>query len=1023
METWTYSRGDIPIIKMADKSPEHVPGHVMKVSSPVTVTAPTPTSFIPPRVLSEEEAKQLDEECFERFIKLTAKYISDGMGVVPGTLLVTPNAIMFDPNANDPLVMENGPENYGVIVVMESIQSAALYHDPAAMTYCKLSNLERNSSPKPAVYHGETKSCAQSASEEMTFSSKTVTGGSSVLDSLQGVTTKNSISGLSPFFEHSEKIIQDKDHQNVSRLSSFFSGTSESSAHGINDNSAMVSSPDIRERNKIEIYDKGPVMDTMTDKAVDKKRFLKIANWEEDKTTDNTGDSSCVNLMPIPDSEQISSLGIFQDTGDVSENVTLMHGSGSLTPICDTVVKQFGSDEDYSLLLEKTKQLPDTTFVTPASVTSTSFSLNEVQINNVSPCISVSSTTILQEEEAEEKSCTHFDDKPASSLLRSDKSPSMDGILRVDTAESIKPADGQADLQDFSKHLMTMIYEPAREQTGLDSVREIDSKLVLIEGEGIEATVSSCKNKQGQCVDKGLGDGVNASNVQQSKGEYEAGDRRHPVETDTTDELSCKADAVDRQKIEEKRIGNIVYVPFEKKQEGEMIFHSHYSGLLPTAPFNSLITVDSEADLNTRDLVEDSATSSGGSKPRTSSGSFSPLRSSAQHISSFVNYATGLFRSTNEDRTHVKDVTDSTPSSSEKTISSENEHLKQKQSNLQPDKAKQAHSIDVENAIKADERPNLFQPIEKLIPRPAVSDTQPPLYLHLHVGQDQEHRNVTTSVPWETYRKSSPKPDYWFSVPRAKADNLYAFFVQWRPEIYGDSDDFDPEEQGFVVVQEPDIPLESVDENLQVVEEHFGGTKTSFKKDWEIVSWKEALRRQSVDTEPSIMPELNDESSILNAKQIYELSESLPPRTIGYKWSLIYSTAKHGFSLNRLYREMAHLDSPVLLVVMDTAGYIFGAFINTPLKVSDHFYGTGECCLWAFRNELKMYRWTGQNTFFIKGNFDSISIGASEGKFGLWLDGDLYHGRSHRCSTFDNEVLSSSEDFLLKGLEAWSFGD
>lgn len=45
------------------------------------------------------------------------------------------------------------------------------------------------------------------------------------------------------------------------------------------------------------------------------------------------------------------------------------------------------------------------------------------------------------------------------------------------------------------------------------------------------------------------------------------------------------------------------------------------------------------------------------------------------------------------------------------------------------------------------------------------------------------------------------------------------------------------------------------------------------------------------------------------------------------------------------------------------------------------------------------------------------------GKFGLWLDGDLYHGRSHRCSTFDNEVLSSSEDFLLKGLEAWSFGD
>lgn len=42
--------------------------------------------------------------------------------------------------------------------------------------------------------------------------------------------------------------------------------------------------------------------------------------------------------------------------------------------------------------------------------------------------------------------------------------------------------------------------------------------------------------------------------------------------------------------------------------------------------------------------------------------------------------------------------------------------------------------------------------------------------------------------------------------------------------------------------------------------------------------------------------------------------------------------------------------------------------------------------------------------------------------FGIWLDGDLFHGRSHKCKTFGNEgPLSSTEDFVVKTLEAWGF--
>lgn len=54
-------------------------------------------------------------------------------GVVSGVLLVTPNAVMFDPNVMDTLVMEHGSESYAVIAPMEFVVNAAIYHDIAHM--------------------------------------------------------------------------------------------------------------------------------------------------------------------------------------------------------------------------------------------------------------------------------------------------------------------------------------------------------------------------------------------------------------------------------------------------------------------------------------------------------------------------------------------------------------------------------------------------------------------------------------------------------------------------------------------------------------------------------------------------------------------------------------------------------------------------------------------------------------------------------------------------------------------------
>lgn len=54
-------------------------------------------------------------------------------GVVGGVLIVTPNNIMFDPHKSDPLVIEHGCEEYGLICPMEEVMSVALYDDVSRM--------------------------------------------------------------------------------------------------------------------------------------------------------------------------------------------------------------------------------------------------------------------------------------------------------------------------------------------------------------------------------------------------------------------------------------------------------------------------------------------------------------------------------------------------------------------------------------------------------------------------------------------------------------------------------------------------------------------------------------------------------------------------------------------------------------------------------------------------------------------------------------------------------------------------
>ncbi|XP_077703070.1 oxidation resistance protein 1 isoform X4 [Canis aureus] len=289
-------------------------------------------------------------------------------------------------------------------------------------------------------------------------------------------------------------------------------------------------------------------------------------------------------------------------------------------------------------------------------------------------------------------------------------------------------------------------------------------------------------------------------------------------------------------------------------------------------------------------------------------------------------------------------------------------------------------------------------------------------FLCLRVGKPMRKTFVSqASATMQQYAQRDKKHEYWFAVPQERTDHLYAFFIQWSPEIYADDTGEYTREPGFIVVKK-----------IEESETNEDSTNEAAAREWEITTREDINSKQiapaKADLESeSFRPNLSDPSELLLPDQIEKLTKHLPPRTIGYPWTLVYGTGKHGTSLKTLYRTMTGLDTPVLMVIKDSDGQVFGALASEPFKVSDGFYGTGETFVFTFCPEFEVFKWTGDNMFFIKGDMDSLAFGGGGGEFALWLDGDLYHGRSHSCKTFGNHTLSKKEDFFIQDIEIWAF--
>lgn len=191
-----------------------------------------------------------------------------------------------------------------------------------------------------------------------------------------------------------------------------------------------------------------------------------------------------------------------------------------------------------------------------------------------------------------------------------------------------------------------------------------------------------------------------------------------------------------------------------------------------------------------------------------------------------------------------------------------------------------------------------------------------------------------------------------------------------------------------------------------------------------------------------------------------QLASAVPRRfgDAGGEWYLLHSTSRDGTSLAHMLRSAAGA-GPCVLLVRDTTGRLFGAFLSElrePASTGGNsFYGCGETFLFAFgtialpppplergftpaadgaspaaaspappaaaeKLALFPFRWTKRNDHFIcctaeadassagcygGGHTLELIVGAGGGGGGLVMHADLERGSSAACDTFGNNPL------------------
>nr|XP_036674847.1 uncharacterized protein LOC108011235 isoform X3 [Drosophila suzukii] len=904
---------------------------------------------------AEEEANKSDDPVItQRFLKINVRHITDGQGVVGGVLLVTPNAVMFDPNVSDPLVIEHGPESYGVIAPMELVVNAAIFHDIAHMRVAGGAGQGLSSgsgdAEKPEIYYPKPVLVEEDSKELSEQQPLLGEDGKERLDaeigSLEIADDQESL--CSSTGRDGDAFPKAFDRERVEDSSTEAKDSAKTDAQDDEDKKTglgLSSTRSTLEERRKSLLDHHWAIPSKDRYCLSNSR--RSSEDEADNESNITVDSGARVQDPHSANSSVSGVPPSQPLGAAAaapaSAVAPLPPSGIDLEHLEQLSKQscYDSGIDIREPVPNVQPIPKKAVYSDADIV---LSSDWVPPKTIVP--------------------THFSESPPRSTILGQSLDAGTGARKKTSSVSFSVDDEAAQQAQAQAAALAATDKQAEKKNKM--LKRLSYPLTWVEG----------LTGEGGAVQPG---GVGSGSLNKS------GDADSAPNTGDSNQ-------------------------------------SVFSKVFSSSP----ITLVSELGGN---LFSKTPSEDSGGSP------VPPLTPHSTHSEGHMTYGRSSIG------TFIR------PHSSEGTSSSTK--LKE---------AKQAPKLDYRSMVSMDDKPELFISVDKLIPRPARACLDPPLYLRLRMGKP-----IGKAIPLPTsvmsYGKNKLRAEYWFSVPKNRVDELYRFINTWVKHLYGELDEEQIKARGFELIQEDTEWTKSGttkagigggsqdgEEISDLTRESWELIKAPFAKTYKIIKTAshaashdlemlggevlsmstDEYRKTSLFATGSFdldfpIPDLIGKTEILTEEHREKLCSHLPARAEGYSWSLIFSTSQHGFALNSLYRKMARLESPVLIVIEDTEHNVFGALTSCSLHVSDHFYGTGESLLYKFNPSFKVFHWTGENMYFIKGNMESLSIGAGDGRFGLWLDGDLNQGRSQQCSTYGNEPLAPQEDFVIKTLECWAF--
>ncbi|XP_050068139.1 nuclear receptor coactivator 7 isoform X15 [Anopheles maculipalpis] len=878
-----------------------------------------------------------DPVTIQRFLKINVRHITDGQGVVGGVLLVTPNAVMFDPNVSDPLVIEHGPESYGVIAPMEFIVNAAIFNDIAHMRVQGAAG-GNETAEKAEIYHPVPveKPCSRCDTHSPGKDSllvKDETFPELGVGSVEGCDDQESICSSNERDGDAFPKAFERDLVTPNNLQRLHGDSTESGGSSVEPKAPSTEPP------LFLSYDRDSSQ-SHTPNSLD--HSTGASSEQQKQAGDKTDQTKTNNILEDPTMRSLE-----ERRRSLLDQHWAIPSKDRLKCYCDQSSSRRSLDDE-----EAASTGSGTTAASSSTAGASSIGAIPSAGGHHVPIPPIAEVAAGGDGQLVKQSCHDSgidirDPAHGSSLTAGSGTTGGSGSSAASSVASIpivapiatKKVYSDADIVLSADWVPPLTIAPTHLH---DSSPRSSSSLASSH----QSTLSTLTSD--------VGGRKKTSSVSFSVDEHDPHGAAGPAGSGSLD----KGGETKKNKMLKRLSYPLAWV---EGLTGEGGNSSHKSDSIESAP-------------NTGD---------------SNQSVFSKVFSRRSSIGTFI-------------RQHP----------------SEGSANKQKPA---PPK------LDYRSMVSIDDMPTLFVSFDKLIPRPARACPDPPMYLRLRMGR-KIGKNTPLPTTVMSYGKNKLRPEYWFSIPKNKVDELYRFLNAWVQHLYGELDEAAIKERGFELIQmdtEWTAKTGSPSKDGRSASE--GEISEYTRESWEVLSMStDDYRKATLFASGSFdqdfqIPDLVGQTEILSEEHREKLCAHLPARAEGYSWSLVFSTSQHGFSLNSLYRKMHKLESPILIVIEDTDHNVFGALTSCSLHVSDHFYGTGESLLYKFNPHFKVFHWSGENLYFIKGNPESLAIGAGDGKFGLWLDGDLNQGRSQHCSTYSNEPLAPQEDFVIKTLECWAF--